>query len=53
MINIDNILINSYERCASDVHLMVGFKPIFRIDGELIPIEEFPVINQEESGELL
>ena len=53
MINIDGILTSAYERCASDVHLMIGFKPVFRIDGELITIEEFPIVNQEESSELL
>ena len=53
MINIDKILTEAYERCASDVHIVVGFKPIFRIDGELIYSEDFSVVKEADSMELM
>jgi len=45
--NLDNILIKAYEKNASDVHLVVGEKPIFRIDGELTIQEEFDSETKE------
>lgn len=35
---------------ASDVHLKVGLPPIFRVHGELRPVNEFPAITQESLG---
>lgn len=37
----DKILIESYELCATDVHFVVGSKPVFRIDGNLFVREEY------------
>lgn len=34
---LDTILIAAYEKKASDIHLVVGSAPVFRIDGKLIP----------------
>ncbi|MCF7795888.1 PilT/PilU family type 4a pilus ATPase [Patescibacteria group bacterium] len=45
--NLDNILIKAYEKNASDVHLVVGEKPIFRIDGELDIQEDFNSLTKE------
>lgn len=50
---LDKILIESYELCASDVHLVVGRKPVFRIDGELISREEYLPITKESIFDLL
>ncbi len=33
------------ERGASDLHLVVGSRPILRIDGDLIPQDDFPVLS--------
>lgn len=49
----DKILIESYELCASDVHLVVGLKPIFRIDGELVSREEYIPITKESAIDLI
>lgn len=53
MINIDKVLTEAYERCASDIHIMIGFKPIFRIDGELLQIEDFSVVDTEDMTQLI
>ena len=50
---LDKILIESYELCASDIHLVVGSKPIFRIDGELISREEYITITRESILDLI
>ncbi len=34
---LDSLLAQTVERKASDLHLVVGVPPIFRVDGELIP----------------
>lgn len=45
--NLDNILIKAYEKNTSDVHLVCGEKPIFRVDGELIIQEDFDSLTKE------
>lgn len=40
------------ERRASDIHLVAGTMPMFRIDGELRPVEECGVMNQQYIEEL-
>ena len=41
------------EKKASDVHLVTGQRPIFRIDGVLYQMKEFPVIEAKKLFELL
>ncbi|MBN1444644.1 MAG: PilT/PilU family type 4a pilus ATPase [Candidatus Omnitrophica bacterium] len=47
----------SYEKNASDIHLQVGSHPVLRIKGELVRLEEIPVLQftvlQEIIGGLL
>lgn len=50
---LDKILVNSYELCASDIHLVVGSKPVFRIDGELSSREEYVPFTKESLFELI
>ena len=38
---------------ASDLHLSVGVKPTIRIDGELHPVEDHPVLNPERAEALI
>ena len=45
--DLDSILIKAYEKVASDVHLVCGEKPIFRIDGELVVQEDFDSLTKE------
>jgi twitching motility protein PilT len=46
--DINKLITMAMEKGASDVHLNVGIKPIFRIDGKLKKVEEFPSVTAEE-----
>ena len=48
MINIDKILNTAIERDASDVHLIAGIKPILRIKRDLVELENFDVILEDD-----
>ena len=52
MINVDKILDIAMEKGASDVHLICELKPMLRIIRDLIPIEDFEVLNDEDMLEL-
>ena len=41
---INELLKSMVEKGASDLHLMVGSKPVMRINGDLIPQEDFPLL---------
>lgn len=47
------ILKTAVERGASDIHLVVGRPPMIRVRGEIVPIEEFPAINAEETKRMI
>ncbi|HQE25405.1 MAG TPA: ATPase, T2SS/T4P/T4SS family, partial [Candidatus Atribacteria bacterium] len=38
-LNISDLLQESVERGASDLHLTAGISPVFRIDGKLVPLD--------------
>jgi twitching motility protein PilT len=38
---------------ASDVHLVIGQPPMVRVDGELRPLKDFPVLTAEESRRII
>jgi len=44
---INELLKKLIEKDGSDLHLKVGNKPIIRISGELVRLDEEPVLNQE------
>ena len=48
MINIDKILNTAIERDASDVHLIAGIRPILRIKRDLVELENFDVILEDD-----
>ncbi len=50
--NMDKILDEAIEKDASDVHLIVGNKPMLRISRELMPIEEMEVLTPEDMSEM-
>jgi len=52
MMQIDEILKLAGESRASDLHLIVGVPPLFRIDGELRPAEGLPVMKREDIDHL-
>lgn len=41
------------EHNASDLHLVVGFPPLLRLHGELIPLEHHPVLTPESNKEII
>lgn len=46
--DINKVIALAIEKSASDVHFDIGIEPIFRIDGKLKRISEYPPITQEE-----
>lgn len=52
MIDIDKILNIAIQRDASDIHLICGIKPNLRIRRDLIPIEEFNVLTEDDMIEI-
>ncbi|MHB8654640.1 MAG: type IV pilus twitching motility protein PilT [Terriglobia bacterium] len=46
--NIDDLLKVACENKASDLHLKVGNYPYNRVDGELMPLTQFPRISSED-----
>jgi twitching motility protein PilT len=43
-VNATTVLEKTLENKASDLHLMVGAKPVIRINTKLIELEDFPVM---------
>lgn len=50
--NINKILDTAIEKDASDVHLIVGNKPMLRIIRDLVPIEDMEVLTPEDMNEM-
>lgn len=51
-LSIKNLLETVFNRNASDLHLCVGVPPTLRIDGNLIPIPDQPVLTPEDTEKL-
>jgi twitching motility protein PilT len=52
MAAIDTIFREMKERGASDLHMVVGFPPLLRLRGDLVPIEQ-PVLTADSNRQLL
>lgn len=50
--HIDDLLRETVERKASDLHLTVGLPPMVRLDGELIPLE-YDRLTQQDTRRLI
>jgi len=44
---IKRLLAQAAERQASDLHLVVGNKPVIRVQGELVSLDEEEVVTQD------
>ena len=53
MAKIDPLLLNMQTVNASDLHMVVGQKPKYRIDGEVRVIEDHDVLSEQTLGEYL
>lgn len=51
--DIQELLETTNKRGASDLHLVVGNKPILRVDGELVPLIDKEVLTPEETERLV
>ncbi|MFC1501182.1 type IV pilus twitching motility protein PilT [Elusimicrobiota bacterium] len=47
------ILKAGIEKAASDVHMVVGKKPIVRVNGKMIDLEQYPVLSAAECKKLI
>jgi twitching motility protein PilT len=53
MAQLDQLLLNMQEVNASDLHMVVGQKPKYRIDGEVRKVEEHDVLTDESLADYL
>ena len=49
---LEDLLLNTLKLNASDLHLSVGYKPTVRVDGVLLPLEDFSLLTAEHSQDL-
>ena len=50
---LEDLLLNTLRLSASDLHLSTGYKPIIRVDGVLLPLNEFSILTPEHSAGLI
>ena len=53
MFQINHFFTAMKKRGASDLHMAVGFPPMLRVRGELVPLPDLPVLTAESSREIL
>jgi twitching motility protein PilT len=53
MAQIDTFFRQMKEHGASDLHMVVGFPPLLRLRGELVPLDGAPVLTAESNREIL
>lgn len=53
MAAIDTLLRHAVQMNASDVHVIAGAQPICRLHGELLTIEDWPEVSEEDARKLL
>lgn len=52
MAHIDSLFMEMKARGASDLHMVIGFPPLLRLRGELVPTDQ-PVLTPESNREIL
>jgi twitching motility protein PilT len=50
---IDALLLRMAENGASDLHMVVDQKPKYRIHGDVVLVDDYPVMSENELGEFL
>jgi twitching motility protein PilT len=53
MPQLDDLLLRMMSNAASDLHVVVGQKPKYRIHGDIVPVEAYPVWNEAEVKAIL
>ena len=46
---LEDLFLNTLKLNASDLHLSVGYKPIVRVDGALLTLDEFSILTPEHA----
>ena len=49
---LEDLFLNTLRLNASDLHLSVGYKPIVRVDGALLTLDEFSILTPEHAEDL-
>lgn len=50
--NVQDILKKAVEKKCSDIHITVGVPPMCRIDGQILPFDEYPPLTAEDTQRL-
>ncbi|NTV12910.1 MAG: type IV pilus twitching motility protein PilT [Desulfobulbaceae bacterium] len=50
---IDTYFAEMNTRGASDLHLVVGFPPLLRLRGSLVPMDQYPILTAEANREII
>ena len=53
MAKIDIFFKEMRDKGASDLHMVIGYPPLLRLRGELVPLENQPVLTPESNRDLL
>src|SRR5688572_13981505 len=53
MPKLDDLLLRMMQNSASDLHMVVGQKPKYRIHGDVTPVEDYPVMDEALVGDYL
>lgn len=51
--NIEELLKITIDKQASDLHIIPGYYPTIRVNGELYPLKTYPVIDKDTSSNIL
>src|SRR3989344_751153 len=49
---LEDLFLNTLRLNASDLHLSAGYKPIVRVDGALLTLDEFSILTPEHAEDL-
>lgn len=49
---LEDLFLSTLKLNASDLHLSVGYKPIVRVDGALLTLDDFSILTPEHAGDL-
>lgn len=52
-LSIDEISREAVSRGASDIHITAGTPPIIRVDGRLVPLIGYPILNPKDTQQLI
>ncbi len=53
MANLDELLLRMLKNSASDLHIVVGARPKYRIHGDILPVADYPVLDEATVHEWL